>query len=227
MPLASVLICMILPKIYKKRTGKNLIKIKGTPNLSNVRDVVIGVRNAGDLDNEYQNDGLPKSAEIWFNELRLTDFNNKGGWAANARTQVRLADLGILSVAGSTSKPGFGSIEQKVNDRNKEETNQVDVSTNLELGKLFPEKSKVSVPLYVGVSKTTITPEYSPAEPDRLMKDVLEQSGSASDTKKAKELSQDVVKRNSVNLTNVRVNKDLEKFKIVSPSNFSSNCRIQ
>ena len=84
------------------------------------------------------NDGLPKSAEIWFNELRLTDFNNKGGWAANARTQVRLADLGILSVAGSTSKPGFGSIEQKVNDRNKEETNQVDVSTNLELGKLLP-----------------------------------------------------------------------------------------
>jgi cell surface protein SprA len=210
-----------ITKIYKKRVGKNLIKIKGTPNLSNVRDVVIGVRNAGDLDNEYQNDGLPKSAEIWFNELRLTDFNNKGGWAANARTQIRLADLGILSVAGSTSKPGFGSIEQKVNDRNKEETNQVDVSTNLELGKLFPEKSKVSVPLYVGVSKTTITPEYSPAEPDRLMKDVLDQSGGVSDTKKAKALSQDVVKRNSVNFTNVRVNKDLEKFKIISPSNFS------
>ncbi len=139
-----------ITKIYKKRMGKNLIKIKGTPNLSNVRNVVIGVRNAGDLDNEYPNDGLPKSAEIWFNELRLTDFNNKGGWAANARTQIRLADLGVLSVAGSTSKPGFGSIEQKVNDRNKEETNQVDVSTNLELGKLFPEKAKVSVPLVCG-----------------------------------------------------------------------------
>ncbi len=30
-----------------------------------------------------------------------------------------------------------------------------------------------------------------------------------------------MVKRNSVNFTNVRVNKDLEKFKIISPSNFS------
>ena len=135
-------------KVFRKTKGKNLLKVRGTPNLSNIRTMLLGVRNASDVDNQFANDGLPKSAEIWFNELRLTDFNNKGGWAANARTQVRLADLGTISVAGSTSKPGFGSIEQKVDDRNKEETNQIDLSSNLELGKLLPEKAKVSVPLY-------------------------------------------------------------------------------
>jgi cell surface protein SprA len=210
-----------ITRIYKKRAGKNQVKVKGTPNLSNIRSILIGVRNAGDVDNQYPNDGLPKSAEVWFNELRLTDFNNKGGWAANARAQVRLADVGILSVAGSTSKPGFGSIEQKVDARNKEETNQIDVSTNLELGKLLPEKAKVSVPMYVGVSKTTITPEYSPNQPDRLMKDVLSQADTKTEQKELKKVSQDVVKRNSINFTNVRVNREFEKFRLLSPSNFS------
>jgi cell surface protein SprA len=210
-----------LTKIFKKKSGKNMVKVKGVPNLSNIRTILLGVKNTSDLDNDYKNDGLSKSGEIWFNELRLTDFNNKGGWAANARVQMRLADLGILSVAGSTSKPGFGSIEQKVDDRNKEETNQIDVASNLELGKLLPEKAKVSVPLYVGVSKTTITPEYSPKEPDRLLKDAIREAKTSSERKEIKELSQDVLQRNSINLTNIRVNQEFEKFRLLSPSNFS------
>jgi len=210
-----------LTRIFTMKSGKNLMKVKGTPNLSNVRSILIGVRNAGNVDNLFGNDGMPKSAEIWFNELRLTDFNNKGGWAANARVQVRLADLGVVSVAGSTSKPGFGSIEQKVDNRNKEETNQMDVSTNLELGKLLPEKAKVSVPLFVGVSATTITPEYSPKEPDRLLKEVIREAESSAERREIKEVSQDIIRRNSINLTNIRVNQEFEKLKVLSPSNFS------
>jgi cell surface protein SprA len=208
-------------KVFRKTKGQNLLKVRGTPNLSNIRTMLLGVRNASDVDNQFANDGLPKSAEIWFNELRLTDFNNKGGWAANARTQIRLADLGIISLAGSTSKPGFGSIEQKVDGRNKEETNQFDLSANIELGKLLPEKAKVSVPLFIGVSKITITPEYSAKEPDRLLKDVINEASSAAERKEIKETSQDVIKRNSVNLTNIRVNQEFEKFRLLSPSNFS------
>ena len=210
-----------ITRIYDKKIGKNRLRVRGTPNLSNIRTMLVGIRNAGDVDNDYQNDGLPKSAEIWFNELRLTDFNNEGGWAVNARTQIRLADLGTVSVAGATSKPGFGSIEQKVDQRSKEETNQIDVSSNIELGKLFPEKAEVSVPLYIGVSKTTVNPEYSPKEPDRLLKDVLNEAETKEERKEIKEVAQNVVKRNSINLTNVRVNKEFEKFRLLSPSNFS------
>ncbi len=208
-------------KVFKKRKGKNLMKVKGTPNLSNIRVMLLGVKNAGDIDNPYHNDGIAKSVEVWFNELRLTDFNNKGGWAANARTQIRLADFATVSVAGSTSKPGFGSIEQKVDQRNQEETNQIDVSSNIELGKLLPEKSKVSIPLYVAVSKVTVTPEYAPNEPDRLLKDVIRDASTSDEKRDIKELAQDVTKRKSFNLTNVRVNRELEKFKVLSPANFS------
>jgi len=208
-------------KVYHKFSGTRKIKVKGTPNLGNIRTVVLGIRNPGRTDNPQPDDGLPKSVEVWFNELRLTDFNNRGGWAANARVQTRLADLGTVSVAGSTSKPGFGSIEQKVDQRNQEETNQYDISSNIELGKLFPEKSKVSVPLFVGASNTTINPEYYPKEPDRLLKEVLDEAESEAERKRIKEISQDFIQRNSINLTNVRVNKDLKKWRIFSPANLS------
>ena len=208
-------------KVYYKFSGKKRIKVKGTPNLGNIRTVVLGIRNPGRTDNPQPDDGLPKSVEVWFNELRLTDFNNRGGWAANARIQARLADLGTVSVAGSTSKPGFGSIEQKVDQRNKEETNQYDISSNIELGKFFPEKSKVSIPLFVGASNTTVNPEYYPKEPDRLLKEVLDEAESKAERDRIKEISQDYIQRNSINLTNIRVNKDLKKWRIFSPANFS------
>ncbi len=208
-------------KVYHKFNGNRKIKVKGTPNLGNIRTVVLGIRNPGRTDNPLPDDGLPKSVEVWFNELRLTDFNNRGGWAANARVQTRLADLGTVSVAGSTSKPGFGSIEQKVDQRNQEETNQYDISSNIELGKLFPEKSKVSIPLFVGASNTTINPEYYPKEPDRLLREVLDEAESKAERERIREISQDYIQRNSINLTNVRVNKEFKKWRIFSPANLS------
>jgi cell surface protein SprA len=77
-------------RLYSARVNGNTVTVKGNPNLSNIRTIFIGVRNASGGDNHTYDDGLPKSAEIWFNELRLTDFKNEGGWAANARTQVSL-----------------------------------------------------------------------------------------------------------------------------------------
>jgi cell surface protein SprA len=211
--------------VYVENDGKNKIKVKGNPNLSNIRQIMLGVRNPGDEFNTpaYTNDGLPKSAEVWFNELRLTDFNNEGGWAANGRFQAKLADFGILNVAGATSKPGFGSIEQKTEERQREEINQLDVSSNLELGKFFPEKAKVSIPFFVGYSNTTINPEYFPQDPDRKLEDVLNETSSAEERKQIKKLSQDKTERTSINVTNVRWNKQLKKWKVFQPSNISAS----
>lgn len=203
-------------------TGQNKIKVKGNPNLSNIRQIMIGIRNPGDDAINSVNDGEPKTAEIWVNELRLTDFNNSGGWAANGQFQAKLADLGIVSVAGATSKPGFGSIEQTVEERQKEEINQVDFSTNLELGKFFPEKAKVSVPVFVGYSNTTINPEFYPMDPDVLLKDALAMAETEEERREIKRISRDVTERKSFNLTNVRWNKQLKKGKVVQPSNLSA-----
>jgi cell surface protein SprA len=210
--------------VYVKKEGKNTLKVKGNPNLGNIRQIMIGVRNRGDsyLINSI-NDGLPKSVELWFNELRLTDFNNKGGWAANGRVQAQLADFGVVNVAGSTSKPGFGGIEEKVEERSHEEINQYDISSNLELGKFFPEKSNVSIPFYVGVSRTIVNPEYYPKDPDIKFKDVLNAAETKEERNSLKLISQDVTSRTSLNLTNVHWNKQLKNWKIFSPGNISAS----
>jgi cell surface protein SprA len=108
---------------------------------------MIGVRNPKSGSNNNLDDGLAKSGEIWLNELRLTEFNQEGGWAANARMTTNLADLGTLTFSGKYKYPGFGSIEKKVQERSKEHVYQYDVSSTFELGKFFPQKAGISIPL--------------------------------------------------------------------------------
>jgi cell surface protein SprA len=200
-----------------------IIKVKGNPNLANIRQIMIGIRNPGDASSYGRiNDGLPKSAEIWFNELRLAEFNNRGGWAANGRVQAQLADFGVVNLAGSKSTPGFGSIEEKVAERSTEETNQYDISSNLELGKFFPEKASVSIPLYLGASKTIINPEYFPKDPDIKLQDLLDAIDSQAERDSIKRISQDFTSRASINITNMRWNKKIKKFDIISPANLTA-----
>ena len=108
------------------------------PSLSDIKAFMIGVRNPKKqfiLDND---DGKEKCAEIWVNELRLTDFDETSGFAATARMAANLADLGNVVVSGSYSTAGFGSIEKKVSERQQEAIGQFDIATNLQLGKFFP-----------------------------------------------------------------------------------------
>src|SRR5690554_1889501 len=149
-----------LTKIFSRpdiEKPANEVKIKGNPNLANVKTIMIGVRNNSIGD---------KAIEVWVNELRLTDFKEDGGWAANGRLNVKLADLGSVSVAGNVSTAGFGSIDQSVTERSKEDYYQYDIATSLELGKLLGPKNRLSIPFYYSFSKQVATPEYSSLDPD-------------------------------------------------------------
>ncbi|HBX88676.1 MAG TPA: hypothetical protein DEG09_08700, partial [Marinilabiliaceae bacterium] len=144
-----------------------------------------------------------KSAEIWVNELRLSDFNEQGGWAANSRMNVKLADLGSVSVAGRASTVGFGSIDQSVTERSQENFYQYDVATSLELGKFIGPESRLSIPFYAGISEQVASPEYYPLDPDIPLEVALDNAGSKSERDSIREMSQDYTKRKSINFTNV------------------------
>jgi cell surface protein SprA len=197
----------------------NKVSVKGNPNLSNVRTIMLGIRNpkAGD----GQDDGMPKCGEIWLNELRLTDFNQDGGWAANARATAKLADLGTITVAGNTSNPGFGSIEKKVNERSKEQVVQYDISSNLELGKFFPEKAGVTIPMFVGYSESRTNPQYNPLDPDIPLKSALRNAETKEDRDSIKHIAQDYTQRKSINFTNVRKQKMQGTPRFYDLANFS------
>jgi len=192
----------------------NIIKVKGNPNLSNVKTIMMGIRVRG---------SQTRSAEVWMNELRLTDFNEDGGWAANARVKVDLSDLGSISAATKKSTVGFGSIDQSVNERSQEDFSQYDIATNLEAGKFLGPNSRLSVPLYLGTSKAVTNPKYYALDPDIPIDVALKNAGSKAARDSIKSISQTVVDRKSINLTNVRIiQKEGTKQNLLSPSNLSA-----
>lgn len=202
----------------------NRISVSGNPNMSSIRTIMIGVRNPKSGSNPYgQDDGLPKSGEIWLNELRLTDFNEKGGWAANGRATLKLADFGNVTFAGSTSQPGFGSIEQKVNQRQLEQLIQYDISSNLQMGKFFKKESGVNIPVFASYSKAIVNPEYNPLDPDIFLREAIDEAQTETERDSIIRNARDVVERKSFAVTNVRMNKAGSKKKIYSLSNWSAS----
>ena len=185
--------------LFEYIDGNNKVSILGNPNLGDVKSIMIGIRNP-----ETQDDLSEKSVEIWVNELRLTDFNEKGGWATRMQMKMGLADLGNIAVAGSISSVGFGSLEKNVSERNTEETQRYNLSSSIELGKFFPEKSNIKIPMYFSVSEDVKNPQYNPLDPDILLTTSLNVLDTKEQRDSLKEITQDYTKRKSINFTNIR-----------------------
>jgi len=203
--------------------GNASIGVSGNPNLSNIRVIMVGVRNPIKTRDINNDDGNPKSAEVWINELRLSDFNEDGGWAANARLQARLADLGTIDVVGQTSTPGFGSLDMKVNERSKEQVMKYDLSSNLELGKFFPEKAGVRLPVYVGYSENHIQPQYNPLDPDIPFKEALANLQDPEVRDSVKTIAEDFTRRKTITVSNAGITRRKEKSYPWDLSNVSIN----
>lgn len=188
------------------------VSVVGNPNLSNVRTIMIGIRNRSKDKNHLIDDGFSKSIEVWMNELRLTEFNEKGGWASQARMNIRLADFSNISVEGNYSTPGFGSIEKRVSERQKSTDFGYNFSSNFEIGKFFPQKYNVRIPLYVAYSEDFSNPQYNPLDPDILLKTSLSDPNlSQSDKDSILRVTQDYTKRKSINVTNMKIGGNTEK----------------
>ncbi|MEA3477682.1 MAG: cell surface protein SprA, partial [Bacteroidota bacterium] len=186
---------------YIEYDGSNKVTVLGKPAISDVMAILIGVRNPR-KPGETELEGI--NAEIWCNELRLTDFNDKSGWAATANVKVDLADFGRVVLSGAYSTPNFGSLEQKVNQTQRESIAQMGISSDLELGKFFPEKSGVRVPLHFDYSQTVTNPEYNPMDPDILMKDDINSYTRKSAQDSLLQASQEFTEHTSINFINVR-----------------------
>jgi len=198
--------------------NKNKVKIKGNPNLGEVQVMMIGIRNKkGQL-----NTG-PKSAIVWINEMRLSEFDEDGGWAANSRLTTRLADLGSVTMAGRVRTAGYGNLEENINERQLDDVKEIDVAASLELGKFFPEKLGVRLPLYYGYSRSAASPKYNPLDPDIELEKSLEHAETKQEKDSIRFISQDVITRKSINFTNVKIEpqKQKEKTHLWDPENFA------
>jgi cell surface protein SprA len=179
--------------------SKNIMKIKGNPSLADVDLVYIGIRNP------KKDVPTTKSVEVWVNELRVSDYDQSGGWASRGRMSVRLADLGNVSISGSTESVGWGNISQPASMRSLEDRYQFNLAATASLGKLLPEKIGLNMPLFYSYTRNVASPEYSPLNTDVTMDDAIDAIEDPDDVEKLLELSQDVVTRKSINFNNISI----------------------
>ncbi len=192
------------------------VKVVGNPNLGYVKGAMIGVRNVDDVDL------VEHCVEVWVNELRLNGFNEQGGYAGQARVDMKLADLGNISVAGNYTSIGWGSIEQKLIQRQREEVIQYDLSTNIELGRFFPDNFGLRIPFYAQYSSTVKNPEYDPYDLDIKLKDKLRDEADPFKRDSIRTVAQDVTVVRGFNFTNVRKDRTGGPRKIPLPWNIEN-----
>ncbi|HBK82180.1 MAG TPA: cell surface protein SprA, partial [Flavobacterium sp.] len=176
--------------------NKLTIGIKGNPNFGLVRTLMMGVKN--------KNGTRPIRGEVWFNELRMSEMDNKGGYAAVANLDTNMADFATLSATGRLSTIGFGSLEQGPNERSREDLKQYDIVTNLNLGMLFPKKWGINLPLNYAVGEEKIAPKYDPFNQDIELKQLLDVTRSAAVRENIEKRAISYTKRQSINFIGVK-----------------------
>lgn len=186
--------------------------VVGNPNLGDVTTIMIGIRNPKKRTANDNDDMKPKSVEMWVNELRLSGFDDRQGFAALLRARTTLADVGDLTLSGTYSSPGFGGLEQSITERSHETNVNFDLATNIDGGKLlFPEKWNVRIPVHYDYSLAVVQPEYNPLNPDVKMKDELADLPTAEARDSLRFMTNKVTRRQNVNLMNVRKERDFSK----------------
>lgn len=153
---------------------QNRMAVLGNPSLSDVRVILVGVRN---------NSSTTKDGTIWLNELKVTDFDNSGGWAAKANANLAVSDIATLNFATHIETAGFGGVDQSLNDRRLDDYEQYNFAVQADLGRFLPEKVKLKAPIYYSVTKEKTSPKYNPLDQDVLLEDALDQA----DTKQEKD----------------------------------------
>ena len=198
---------------YDSEHPNNKLTIVGNPSLGEVKTMMIGVRNhSGDI----------KSGEVWVNELRLKEHNNKGGWAANANLNVQLSDFGSVNATGRYVSEGFGGLEDGVASRSTDNYGAYSVTTSLEMGKFFPDKAKVSIPLYYSVTKEKTSPKYNPMDTDMELKDALDAAGSKAERDSIENIAVTKVTQTNFSVSNARVGIATKRHPMpYDPANFS------
>ena len=198
---------------YDEDKPNNKVSIVGNPTLGEVKTMMIGVRNLS---------GEIKSGEVWVNELRLKEYDNKGGWAAQGALNVQLSDIGSLNATGKIVSDGFGGIEDGVAERSQDDYKTYSFTANVELGKFFPDKAKVTAPLYYSITQEETRPKYNPLDTDMLLDDALDGAANQHERDSIESIAVTKTTNTNFSLSNVRFGIQTKRHPMpYDPANFS------
>ncbi|MFN3405129.1 MAG: cell surface protein SprA [Cytophagaceae bacterium] len=184
--------------LYESERAGRKITVRGRPDLTSVQAILLGLRNPDDGNRQ------PKSACVWVNELRATNFEQSPGYAATGRINMKLADLATVSTSIRYTTVGFGSLEQRISQRERNNTLEWGAQSNIALDRFLPTRYGIKLPLFVSYDRRSVSPQYAPLDPDVKLKDKLANFENESERNRYKLLSTDQTTRRSINFTNIQ-----------------------
>ncbi|MDR1368958.1 MAG: cell surface protein SprA [Dysgonamonadaceae bacterium] len=190
----------------------NKVTVVGNPSVAEVKVVMIGIRN---------NSMHTKSAEVWINELRLTEFNEENGWAANGNLFIGLSDIGTFNFKGSKETSGFGSLDQGIMERNIDDHHQFSIMTAIDAGRLFPEKAKIKAPFHYAYEEDITSPKYNPLDQDILLKQALDEVSTSAEKDSIKSFAQTKAITKEIGITSFNIDVRSKNPMPYDPANFT------
>lgn len=181
------------------------VTIVGNPDMNACNTLMLGVRHT------RCDDFSPKSLCVWFNDLRVTDFDKNQGWATTGRMAVKLADLGQFTATGRFVGIGFGGIEQKISERTRVNTYSYNLASNIALDKFTPKAIGLRLPMYVSYDYSASDPNpindrardgFDPLNPDVRMRATLAGITDPERRDRYRDMVVDRQERRSINFTN-------------------------
>ena len=145
------------------------VSIVGLPSIKDVQTVVIGIRNAegGAV--------VLEEVEAWFNELRVSGYDEEAGWSAYGRTTIRLADFMDITAGISRETDGFGALNSALGDRSFQESFVYDVNGRMSVDKFLPERYGWQIPVSAQLRRSESTPRFAPRRGDIRVEELISQ----------------------------------------------------
>ena len=190
----------------------NRVTVTGHPSLAEVSVIMIGIRNRS---------GSQRSAEVWVNELRLSDYDEKGGWATRGEVQLALSDLGTVHLSGQKETAGFGALSQRLMQRRNDDFQSFHFMVNLQLGRFLPKQAKISAPLYYSLSNQLSSPLYDPLNQDILFAESIDRAENPHHRDSLRNRATTRTLSRSMSLSNVKVNIQSRNPMPYDPANFN------
>lgn len=164
------------------------IYVKGRPSLGNITTMMIGVRNL---------QAQSKDLILWVNEIRLSEIENKGGYAGNASLNFNLGDFAVVNANAAYSTVGFGAIDQKPVERAQATNSGFNINTTVNVDKFIPEKVGMRIPVNYSYTQTIEDPKYNPIDTDVEFQ-------KASNKEELKKVARTYTQQRSISVVNMR-----------------------
>ncbi len=193
---------------------RNRISVIGNPTLSDIRVILVGVRN---------NSSTVKDGTVWVNELKVTDFDNAGGWAAKLNANLALSDIATVNFGTHIEKAGFGGVDQGLNSRRMDDYQQYTIAVQGDVGRFLPEKVKLRAPVFYSYTKETTTPKYNPLDQDVLLKDALDEAPNKHDRDSISSYAITKLQQQSFSISGFKFDIQSATPKPWDPANFTFN----